>query len=453
MRIGLAAICLGFAMITLDATIVNVALGPMVADLGGSLAGAQWIVNAYTLSFAALLLTAGALGDRVGARAAFLVGLAIFAAGSAACSLAGSLAALIAARVAQGVGAAWLMPASLALIAHGFPEPEERRAALAIWGAASGIGLASGPILGGVLVSAVGWPAIFLVNLPVAAVAAALLLHGVEETPRHRHPLDPPGQVLGVAALAMLTAGFVVAGGDGWGAPTTVALLAAGAGATAAFILTERAVRHPMVDPVLFAEPSFAIAVTIGALFNFCLYGALFCLAIDLHGAHGLDALDTGLALLPVTVVTGASAFASGRMIARFGAWPAIGAGLAAGVTGAVLVAVAPSGAPLGVLVAAGSVLGLTALAMPAMTVVAMSTAPAQRIGLASGVFNAARQTGGALGVAVLGALLAGGHGGAPTLHRAFAGVAVAYAAGIALTLLGSARAVAVTTPSRTAAG
>src|SRR5450432_1207276 len=169
-RLGLTAICLGFLMITLDATIVNVALGPIGADLGGALSTAQWIVNGYTLAFAALLLSAGALADRLGSRTGFLIGLAVFGLGSAACACASSLAALIVARVIQGTGAAALMPCSLALIAHAFPDSRDRRRALGVWGA-SGIGLAAGPVLGGILIAALGWRAIFLVNLPIAAAA------------------------------------------------------------------------------------------------------------------------------------------------------------------------------------------------------------------------------------------------------------------------------------------
>jgi DHA2 family methylenomycin A resistance protein-like MFS transporter len=435
--LGLTAISLGFLMITLDATIVNVALGPIGADLGGAVSTAQWIVNGYTLAFAALLLSAGALADRLGLRTGFLIGLAVFGLGSAACACATSLAGLIVARVVQGAGAAALMPCSLALIAHMFPDSGDRRRALALWGGASGIGLASGPVLGGILTAGFGWRAIFLVNVPIAATAAVLLRRHVEQTPQHGQPLDLPGQVIATAGLAALTGGFIVAGSRGWDGRLTLALLAAGVASAAAFALVERAVEHPMVDPVLFRERTFSIAVALGVIFNFCLYGSIFCLAIDLHRAGGLDALDTGLALLPMTIVTGAMAFLSGRLVSHVGEWTAIVAGLTAGAGGALLISLAPPGGVTTLIVSSLPV-GVTALAMPAMTAVAMSHAPPHRIGLASGVFNASRQTGGALGVAVLGALLTSG--GYVSLHAAFAATAAAYAAGIGLALTGRRR-------------
>jgi DHA2 family methylenomycin A resistance protein-like MFS transporter len=384
---------LGFLMITLDATIVNVALGPIGSDLGGSVSTAQWIVNGYTLAFAALLLSAGALTDRLGLRTGFLVGLAVFGLGSAACACATSLAALIVARVVQGAGAAALMPCSLALIAHMFPDSTDRRRALAVWGGASGIGLASGPVLGGILTAGLGWRAIFLVNVPIAVATAGLLRRHVEETPRHRHPLDIAGQITSTAGLAALTGGFIVAGSQGWDGHLTLALLAAGIASAAAFALVERVVGHPMVDPVLSREPTFSIAVALGVIFNFGLYGSIFCLALDLHRTGGFDALGTG---------------------------------------GALLLSLTAPGRGLAPLIASSLPVGVTALAMPAMTALAISHAPGHRIGLASGVFNASRQTGGALGVAVLGALLTGGSGHL-ALHAAFLAAAGAYAGGIAL--------------------
>jgi MFS transporter, DHA2 family, methylenomycin A resistance protein len=433
--LGLTAISLGFLMITLDATIVNVALGPIGADLGGALSTAQWIVNGYTLAFAALLLSAGALADRVGLRTGFLVGLAVFGLGSAACACGTSLTTLIVARVLQGAGAAALMPCSLALIAHMFPEPRDRRRALGIWGGVSGIGLAAGPVLGGVLTAALGWRAIFLVNVPIAAAAAELLRRHVEETPQHRHRLDVPGQILATVALAALTGGFIIAGSQGWAGTATLALLGAGIASAAGFALVERAVEHPMVDPVLFRERTFSIAVALGVIFNFGLYGSIFCLAIDLHRAHGLDALETGLALLPMTVVTGAMAFLSGRLVSRIGEWTPIVVGLTAGAAGALLISLAAT-AGVTTLIVSSAPVGVTALAMPAMTAVAMSHVPRDRVGLASGVFNASRQTGGALGVAVLGALLAGASGYV-SLHAAFLAAAGVYVGGIALALTG----------------
>src|SRR6185295_8308685 len=179
--LALAAISAGFLMITLDATIVNVALGAIGADLGGAPSTAQWIVDAYTVAFASLLVLAGSLADATGARAGFLIGLTVFVLASAACAIAGSVAFLIAARVVQGVGAAWLMPCSLALITHTFGEPQARRRALAVWDAVSGVGLASGPVAGGILVASVGWRAIFLANIPVGLAAACLLTRHAQE--------------------------------------------------------------------------------------------------------------------------------------------------------------------------------------------------------------------------------------------------------------------------------
>src|SRR6476646_1447760 len=246
--LALAAISAGFLMITLDATIVNVALGAIGSDLGGAPSVAQWIVDGYTVAFASLLLLAGSLADRIGIRRGFVVGLALFVVASAACAVAKSVAFLIAARVAQGIGAAWLMPCSLALIAHTFTEPQARRRALAVWGAVSGVGLASGPVVGGILVTSIGWRAIFLANVPVGLAAGRLLMLHADETPRRRRSLDLPGQVLAKSSLAALTAGFINAGADGWTAEVTLALVSFGGLAAGAFVLFERRARRPLID-------------------------------------------------------------------------------------------------------------------------------------------------------------------------------------------------------------
>jgi DHA2 family methylenomycin A resistance protein-like MFS transporter len=404
--LALAAISAGFLMITLDATIVNVALGAIGADLGSAPSIAQWVVDGYTVAFASLLLLAGSLADRIGVRRGFVVGLAVFVLASTACAVANSVGFLIAARVAQGIGAAWLMPCSLALIAHTFAEPQARRRALAVWGAVSGVGLASGPVVGGILVASVGWRAIFLANLPVGLAAAWLLMLHANETPRRRRPLDLPGQVLATVSLAALTAGFISAGAHGWAARVTLAFVICGCLASAAFVLLESTVRRPLIDPAIFRNATFTTAVAIGFLFNFCLYGCIFCLAVGLERLRKLDALETGFALLPMTAATAAMALLAGRLVPRLGEWTVLVAGLTSGAAGAALVALNGGSANLGLLLVSTVPIGFTAVAMPAMTGLAMASASKLGLGLSAGVFNMSRQAGGALGVAVLGTIL-----------------------------------------------
>jgi MFS transporter, DHA2 family, methylenomycin A resistance protein len=433
-RLGLAAICLGFLMITTDTTIVNVAVGPIVADLGGSLSAAQWIVSGYTIAFATFLLSAGALADRIGSRVAFVAGLVLFGLASAACAAAPSIGTLIAARALQGLGAAALMPCSLALITHMFPAGAERRGALAAWGGISSIGLAAGPVVGGALVDSVGWRLIFLVNLPIAAVALAGVLAYVTETSRHRHPFDLPGQALIIVALGGLSGGFILAGSLGWGAPETVALLALGVLAALGFWQVERRVALPMIPPELFRRRQFRTVVTVGGIYNFCFYGNLFCLSLFFHEELGLSPFDTGLALLPLTLVIGVIAFNSGRMIARLGEWRAMVWSLAAGAVGATVLAVF-GGDSVAVTILASLPFAAVSLCMQAMTALAMEGTPVERIGLAAGVQNAARQAGGALGVALLGTLLAAGTG--LSLHLPIGLIAVLEMVALGLTVAG----------------
>jgi DHA2 family methylenomycin A resistance protein-like MFS transporter len=421
-------------MITLDTTIVNVALDPIVGALGGSLSGAQWIVSGYTIAFAAFLLSAGALGDRIGSRAGFLAGLTVFGVGSAACAAAPSMGVLIAARAAQGLGAAALFPGSLALITHNFPAGSERRGALAAWGGISSIGLASGPLLGGALVDVVGWRLIFLINLPVAALSLAGVLAYVTETPRHRHPFDPPGQALIVVTLAGLSAGFIFAGSDGWGAPATMALLAVGVLAALGFWSVERAVATPMIPPELFRPRQFRTVVTVGGIYNFCFYGNLFVLSLYFQEELGLSSFDTGLALLPLTIAIGVIAFTSGRMIARLGEWRAMILGLSAGAVGAALLAVF-GGDSVALTIILSVPFAAVSLCMQAMTALAMEDVPTERIGLGSGVQNAARTAGGALGVALLGTLLAAGPG--LSLHLPIGLIAALEVVAVGLTVAG----------------
>src|SRR6201987_299927 len=432
--LALAAISAGFLMITLDATIVNVALGAIGSDLGGAPSVAQWVVDGYTVAFASLLLVAGSVADRIGIRRGFVIGLAVFVVASAACALASSVAFLIAARVAQGVGAAWLMACSLALIAHTFADPQARRRALAVWGAVSGIGLAGGPLVGGILVASIGWRAIFFANVPIGLAAGLLLVLHAEETPKRRRSFDLPGQVLAMFGLAALTAGFINAGAHGWAAGLTLTLVIAGAVAAAAFVPLERTVRSPLIDPAIFRDATFATAVAIGFVFNFCLYGSIFCLAVGLERLRGLDALATGLGGLSVAEAPAVMALLAGRLVPRLGEWRVLLVGLTCGAAGATLVALSARSESLGLLLVATVPIGFTALAMPAMTGLAMRRAAKFGLGLSAGVFNTSRQAGGALGVAVLGALLTAGS--SVSLRPVFVLTACAYGAAATLAVV-----------------
>jgi DHA2 family methylenomycin A resistance protein-like MFS transporter len=412
---ALVSVCLGFFVIQLDVTIVNVALPAIQREVGGSTGGLQWIIDAYTLALAALMLTAGSLADRTGARRVFTAGLVVFGIGSAACAAAPSLGVLIAARAVQGLGASALVPCSLALIVHQFPDPRARARALGVWGGMGALGVAIGPVLGGGLVAAAGWRSIFLVNVPVCLLTVLLLRRHVTESPlRPARRTDLAGLLFGVAALGGLTAGFITAGQLGWLSPLPAALLGAGVAAGVLLVATERTQQAPMLPLGLFRSRNLSAATAVGVLFNLCLYGALICLSLYLQQARGESALNTGLLILPMSVAVGVGSYASGRLTARLGSRPPMLAGLTLAGTGAVVLAWAGTGGPLWVLIAGSVLLGLCSLAMPAMTAVAVGSAGPEHAGVASGLLNAARQAGGALGVALLGALLSSSQAASP---------------------------------------
>jgi len=438
-RLALVAACLGFFVVLLDGTVVNVALEAIRADLGGGLADQQWVVASYTVALAAGMLTAGAMGDRFGSRRVCVLGLATFALASVLCAAAPGMPVLVAARVVQGIGAAALLPCSLALLVQQFPGPRERAHALGVWGGISGIGMAAGPVVGGVLVELAGWRSIFLVNVPVCLVAIAMLgLWATESPPRRAGPLDVAGLVLGTLALAGLAGGLIEAGQRGWTHPVPLCLVVGGALLGPVFVLVERRAGEPMVPMRIFASRPFSTGTGVGFLFNFCLYGALLCLSLVLQGPFAQPAFAAGMQILPLTVAVALGAAVSGRLVARFGARVPMLIGLGAGATGAAFLLVAGESGSLQLVVAAGVVLGFCSVAMPAMTSVVMSAVGADRAGLGSGVLNTARQAGGALGAAVLGSLLVVGSG--MSLRIPMAVVVAAYAVAIGLTLLATSR-------------
>lgn len=403
----LTALSLTFGTVQLDATIVNVALQTLRTDLGGGVSAAQWVVDGYAVPFAACMLTAGALGDRFGHRRVCTAGFALFGCASVAAALARGWPLLIAARAAQGVGAAVMLPASLAMVAALYPGNRERSRALGVWGGIATVGFAAGPLLGGVLIAAWGWPAIFWINVPVAAVVGgAIALLGPVDAPRER-PLHPAGTALGVLALAALTSGVIEAGDRR--TAIALALLVLGAVAGGLFAWHERRSLHPLVPVALLVRRAFHWGLATGFLFNFAMYGALLCVSLLLQGELGFSPLAGGLAALPMALVVSVGATSSGMLAAAIGARRPMVVGFLCAAVGCAVIA-AGGLAPSALVVVVGLAgVGLCSLAMPAMTSVTLGAAQSEHAGLASGSLNTARQIGGAVGIAVLGAALNAG--------------------------------------------
>jgi DHA2 family methylenomycin A resistance protein-like MFS transporter len=406
--LGLTAICFGFFMVLLDTSVVNVALPAMQHDLHGSLEGLQWVVNGYTLIFASLLLSAGTLGDRLGHKRTFLAGYLLFTGASLLCSLAPSLPLLIAARVLQGVGPALLVPSSLSLITHGFQNPGKRARAVGIWAGSSGIGLAGGPVIGGLLVETLGWRSIFLLNVPFGLLALALTMRFVSETPRLPvQKRDPWGQLCVIVALATLTYALIEGRSQGWISPQIVGLFLLCIGASGGFLFIEARQSAPLLPLHFFSSRGFRVPLLVGCVLNFGLYGLLFVLSLFFQDISHYPAALAGVALLPITVATGSTALISGRITARLGTRRPMIGGLAVSGLGTLLLLLGETGNALLLLTAGGIVVGLgCGMTVPAMTTALLSAVPKSQVGVASALLNASRQLGGVLGVAILGSIL-----------------------------------------------
>jgi EmrB/QacA subfamily drug resistance transporter len=393
-------------MITLDAVIVNIALPSIRHELGGGIAGLQWVVDGYTLMFAALLLSAGALSDRAGARRAFAAGLSVFVVASAACGLAPSLGALVGARFAQGAAAAVMMPSSMALISQAYGDPAQRARAVAVWAMGGAAAASSGPVLGGLL-TMVTWRMIFFINLPAGALGL-LLLARTQRSPRRPVPFDWAGQATAVLAMGGLTYGAIEAGAVGLAAPGVLLAFAVAAVALAAFLAIQARGAHPMVPLDLFRSRTVSVAVAVGFAFVVGYYGVPFVMSLYLQQERGLSPLVTGAAFLPMMLIGASLTPFSARVAERLGARTLITAGLGLMTAGLVILAAVPASTPVGALAALMVLIGLAGpLVTPPTTGLLLNSVPGHQAGTASGVFNTSRQVGGALAVAVFGALLA----------------------------------------------
>lgn len=402
-----AAASFGFFVTQLDVTIVNVALDAIGQAFGASTAQLQWLVDAYVLALAAMLLSAGAIGDRVGPKRAFVWGLVLFGAASAICGLATGPISLVLARAAQGAAGALLIPPSLALIAnaaHG--DDRGRAAAVGWWTAAGGVSIAAGPVLGGLLVETLGWRWVFFVNLPICLLGAVLTQIVAPTTPpRKATPPDMTGQLLAAAAVTLVVGALIEGGHRGWRAGPTGALVA-GLLLVALFLFHQRRAAHPAMPLRAFARRPAWLAVVVGSTLNLTYYGMIFVLGLYMLRGLGWPPGKAGLAFLPLTATFIISNLASGGLVSRFGAKVVTASGVAIAACGYALTArLDGSSAVLEMLPGFALIPGGMGLAIPALTSGLLASVDRHEAGAASGALNACRQVGGAAGVAIFGAL------------------------------------------------
>lgn len=427
----LAATSISYIVVILDTSIVNVALERIAHALSTDIAGLQWVVNAFTLAFASLLLSGGTLGDRWGARNVYLTGLAVFTLASALCGIAPSLIVLTGARVLQGIGAAMLVPCSLTLLNHAYPDPGERTHAIGVWAGCGGAALAAGPLVGGVLINLFGWRSIFLANIPIGAIGIWMTARIArdEKVPLTRH-LDLSGQLAAIIALGTLVATLIEGPVLGWDSPTVLIGAAICVMAWLAFLTIETRRAQPMLPLSFFRNGVFAGSAIVAMATTLTFFGLIFVFSLYFQQVRDYSPLRTGLAFLPLTAVVTGGNMVSGRWAkARGPRWPVL-VGLGCSVIGFLGMVPSTPASPYWLVGLPMLAIGLGGgLITPAATAALMGTVEKSRAGIAAGVLNSARQTGAALGVAIFGTLIA-------TLHPFDIGMRAALWTAAALSFL-----------------
>jgi EmrB/QacA subfamily drug resistance transporter len=406
----LAAMCFALFMIMLDNTVVNVALPSIQRDLHASISSLEWTVNAYTLTFAVLLVTGGRMGDIFGRRTMFLAGVVVFALSSAFIGLAPSQEILVAGRAVQGIGAAFMMPGTLSIISNTFP-PAERGRAIGMWAGVSGLALAIGPVVGGALTEYVSWRAIFFLNLPVAAGAVAVTLFAARNSRDETvdRSVDYPGIAALSVGLTSLILALIEGNSWGWGSARIVTLIVLTVVGTAAFVLIETHRRVPMVDFSFFKSRTFAGANLVAIVISFAMLAQFFFMALYMQNILGYSALQAGVRFLPSTLMIIIIAPIAGRLSDKIGPKPLIMAGLSLLAASLFLQSQISVHSGYGTLLPAFVLLGIgIALTMSPMSTAAMNAVDVTKAGVASGVLSMGRMVGGSLGVAVTGALFQG---------------------------------------------
>lgn len=409
-RIVLATCCLSLLLVMMDVTVVNVVLPSIRAEMHGSFSTLQWVVDAYTLMVASLMLLVGSLADRFGRRRMFLLGIGLFCGGSALCGLARSVDMLVMARAVQGIGGSMLNPVALSILTSIYVEPRARAQAIGIWGATSGVALALGPVVGGVLVHWVGWQAVFWVNVPIGLIAIALTLRFVPESlGGTKRGIDAPGQLLAIVALAMMTSGLIEAHNYGWASPTISGFLGFGILSIVAFVLVEQRAATPLIDLRFFRAWPFSGAIVIAVL-AFAIFSAfLFLNTLYLQDVRGLPALQAGLCTLPFAFGSMLCAPLSGRLTGRYGARLPLMFSSAGFVLSAILLTRLDTTTPLGMLLVSYGLCGCGfGMCNAPITNSAISGMPRAQAGVAAAIASTSRQVGALLGIALGGALSAG---------------------------------------------
>lgn len=441
--LALFGLSLGYFMVLLDTTIVTVALPSIQSDMGGEFTSLEWVVNAYTVLFASLLLSMGSLSDRFGAKRIFAGGLVLFAAASGLSAATPTLELLIVLRGVLGIGGAAMTSASLALIASVFQEPKERTKALGVFASVSGIALALGPVLGGMLADWIGWRSIFIVNVPIAILSLVLIVGTVGETKRNRERgLDVPGQLTATAFFLALTFALVEGGSLGWNSPYVTSAVMTTAVALVLFVIVETRSESPMLPFRLLRQRGISAGLVTGLAVNFGFSGILFVLTFLFQQDRGYSAWLTGLAFLPLTLPMMVNPIVTSRIVNRVGARLPM-------ICGSILAAIGTSMLTISI----GNLYWLTyidlfligyglSLILPPLVMSVVNAAPPGQAGVASGALNSIRQLGSALGVAVLSlcmngsgssAEIAGSSAGA---HNAYVVAAIAFGIGGAMTIL-----------------
>ncbi|QRG70699.1 MFS transporter [Brevibacillus choshinensis] len=397
-------------MVLLDTTVVSIALPAIRTDLGGGIEGLQWVVNAYTIVFSGFLLSMGGLADKFGAKRLYLGGLTLFLIASAASAVCPSLGALIAIRAILGLGGACLMPASLSLLAHAFPEAGERARALGIWAAVTGGAMAAGPVVGGILVDTLGWRSIFLVNLPLALLSLLLTSLMIRETPHNpKKGFDASGQFTAIAAIGALSFALMEGQVYGWGSPIIISACSLAVLSAILFFRVEAIGKAPLLPLALLRSPTLVAGILAGMAINIGLSGILFVMPLFFQQAIGSSAHIAGLSLLPLTIPLAFNPIFTGRIVGQIGAKIPMTFGFCLGAMGTLLLVWADQSTSYAIMFFGLLFIGFgVSFTIPALMAAVISSAPKDHTGAAAGALNSSRQLGATIGVAIISSVLTG---------------------------------------------